>query len=418
MEDGADEVAEEVADEAAVPATRCWYSTCPNKTCTLLLLNCSSPDCEEQFHGACCKDWNQTRELPDELPMLCVNCSEGEHPQELPAAAAGAAAIGEEEPMGPSPPVVVEEGAPAEGDIARPFNLWDHVSFKHGDGGGTPSVIIKIDKGNIMHCPYDCSSWSATPSVEFAATAVRLDSNVVTLNTIRRALFDKGKAGPMSKFWMPSGFLCGGLYEHGGWTLSTHFNLPSPGKRASVRACVCECVCVRACVRACVRVCVCVCVCRFLCGGLYMHEGWTVCTHFPLPAPGETSVARFASSLMGFSVGQGQTASVTPPLTSVSKEYTLPSQSEGTAVDTEFLGIGTGQMGDGDNNQNRRFVMVMWGGVVCAVYFNAIVNVVGDVSSSTVVNTDLIAALSSRTPAALHTAAAASRRRFARRNVP
>ena len=114
--------------------------------------------------------------------------------------------------------------------------------------------------------------------------------------------------------------------------------------RACVRVCVSVCVCVRACVRACV--CVCVCVCRFLCGGLYMHEGWTVCTHFPLPAPGETSVARFASSLMGFSVGQGQTASVTPPLTSVSKEYTLPSQSEGTAVDTEFLGIGTGQMGD------------------------------------------------------------------------
>ena len=118
---------------------------------------------------------------------------------------------------------------------------------------------------------------------------------------------------------------------------------------------------------------------------------------------------------MRFSVGQGQTASVTPPLTSVSKELTLPSQTEGTAVDTEVIGICTSQIGD---NPNHRFLMVKWGGVMCAVLFNAIVNVVGDVSSSTVVNTDLIDALSSRTPAALNTAVSTSRRRFARRNVP
>ena len=234
MEDGAEEVAEAVAiaaGTASPPAvTRCWYSSCPNRAGTSFLLKCTSDDCDEQFHGSCCKDWNQTRELPDGLPMLCVGCSEEEHPQELPAAAVAAAAIGEKEPMGPSPPLVVEEGAPAEGDIERPFNLWDHVSF-----GGTPAVIIQIVEGDIMHCPYDRASWSATPSVEFAATAVRLDGNVVTLNTIRRALFDKGKTSATAKYSFPSGFLCGGLYEHGGWTLSTHFNLPSPG----TRVCVC-----------------------------------------------------------------------------------------------------------------------------------------------------------------------------------
>jgi hypothetical protein len=227
MEDVADEVPEAVADDAAITATRCWFSSCPDKTSTSFLLDCTSADCEEQFHGSCSKDWYQTRELSDQLPMLCVNCSEGEHPQELPAAAAGAAAIGEEEPMDPSPPVVIEEGAPAEGDGAQPFHLWEHVSIAHGDGGGTPSVIIKIDGGNIMHCPYDCSSWSATPSVEFAATAVRLDSNVVTLNTIRRVLFDKGKTSATAKYSFPSGFLCGGLYMHEGWTVCTHFPLPA-----------------------------------------------------------------------------------------------------------------------------------------------------------------------------------------------
>ena len=125
-----------------------------------------------------------------------------------------------------------------------------------------------------MHCPYDCSNWFAVEIEEFAATAVHLDDNVVILDTIRRVLFDKGKTVATAKFWLPSGFLC---------------------------------------------------------GGLYMHEGWTVCTHFRLPTPGEPSVDRFSSSPMSFSVGQGQTASVRPPLTSVSKDYTLPSQSEGTA---------------------------------------------------------------------------------------
>jgi len=240
MEDVAEEVPEAVADDAAITATRCWFSSCPNKTGTSFLLKCTSGDCEEQFHGSCCKEWYRTRELSDELPMLCVNCSEEEHPQELPAAAAAAAAIEAEEPMDRSSPEGIEEGAPAEGDGARPFLLWEHVSIADGDGGGTPSVIIQIVEGDIMHCPYDCSSWSATPIDEFAATAVHLDGNVVILNTIRRVLFDKGKTSATAKFWLPSGLLCGGLYAHEGWTVCTHFRLPTPGERACVRACVCE----------------------------------------------------------------------------------------------------------------------------------------------------------------------------------